>query len=68
MGETTAYVSEQRFSWVRALEEGTLTEMQLETLQAAVDNGDGDTLLEAAQLLDFEATHRSGEEPGGAAY
>ena len=32
------------FSWVRALEEGVLTDMQLETLQAAVDNGDADTL------------------------
>ena len=31
------------FSWVHALEEGVLTDMQLETLQAAVDNGDADT-------------------------
>jgi len=50
------------------LEEGTLTETQLETLQASVDAGDGTSLLEAAQLLDFEETHRAGEEPGPAAY
>jgi hypothetical protein len=56
------------FSWVRALEEGVLTDMQLETLQAAVDNGDADTLLEAARLLDYEATHSVGEEPGPVAY
>ena len=31
------------FSWVRALEEGVLTDMQLETLQATIDNGDADT-------------------------
>jgi len=56
------------FSWVHALEEGVLTDMQLETLQAAVDNGDADTLLEAARLLDYEATHTAGEEPGPVAY
>jgi hypothetical protein len=56
------------FTWVRALEEGSLTEIQLETLQATVDAGDADSLLEAAQLLDFEETHRAGGEPGPAAY
>ncbi len=56
------------FSWVKALETGTLTELQLETLQAVVDNGEADSLLEAAQLLDFEATHKAGEEPGPAAF
>ena len=56
------------FSWVRALEEGSLTELQLETLQAAVDNGEADSLLEAARLLDFEATHTAGGEPGPTAY
>ena len=61
-------MSEPTFSWVRALEEGALTEMQMETLQAAIDSGDADTLLEAARLLDFEATHRAGEEPGPAAF
>jgi hypothetical protein len=56
------------FSWVRALEEGILTDMQLETLQATVDNGAADTLLDAARLLDYEATHTVGEEPGPVAY
>ena len=56
------------FSWVRALEEGILTDLQMETLQAAVDNGDTDSLLEAARLLDYEATHMAGEEPGPVAY
>ena len=65
---TTKGDSEQLFSWVRALEEGTLTQTQLETLQAAIDAGDAETLLEAAQLLDFEETHSAGSEPGRAAY
>ncbi len=56
------------FSWVRALEAGILTDMQMETLQAAVDNGDADSLIEAARLLDYEATHTVGEEPGPAAF
>lgn len=61
-------MSVETFSWVKALETGTLTELQLETLQAVVDNGEADSLLEAAELLDFEATHRVGEEPGPAAF
>jgi len=61
-------MSQQNFSWVHALEDGTLTDMQMETLQAAVDNGDADSLLEAARLLDYEATHMAGEEPGPVAY
>jgi hypothetical protein len=61
-------MTEQLFTWVRALEEGKLTEMQLETLQAAVDSGQAGSLLEAARLLDFEATHRAGDEPGPQAY
>jgi len=56
------------FSWVHALEEGILTDMQVETLQAAVDNGDADSLLEAARLLDYEATHTVAEEPGPVAF
>ncbi len=56
------------FSWVRALEAGSLTDVQMETLQAAVDNGDADSLAEAARLLDYEATHTAGEEPGPVAY
>jgi len=61
-------MTEEMFSWVSALEQGTLTEIQLETLQAAVDSGQAGSLPEAARLLDFEATHRAGEEPGPQAY
>ena len=61
-------MTEEMFSWVTALEQGTLTEMQLEALQAAVDSGQADSLAEAARLLDFEATHRPGGEPGPQAY
>jgi hypothetical protein len=61
-------MSKQAFSWVHALEEGTLTGMQMETLQAVIDNDDADTLLEAARLLDYEATHTVAEEPGPVAY
>jgi hypothetical protein len=61
-------MSNRVFSWVHAVEEGTLTDMQLETLQAVIDNGDADTLLEAAHLLDYEATHTVAEEPGPVAY
>ncbi len=57
-------MSEQTFSWVRAFEEGALSEMQLEALQAMVDTGEAATLLAAARILDFEATHKVGEEPG----
>jgi hypothetical protein len=61
-------MNEPTFSWVQAYEEGTLTTMQLESLQAVVDNGEADSLLEAARLLDFQATHRPGDEPGTQAY
>ena len=61
-------MSEPAFSWVSALEEGTLTDMQMETLQAVIDNDDAGTLLEAAHLLDYEATHTVAEEPGPVAY
>jgi hypothetical protein len=61
-------MSQPTFSWVRALEEGTLTEMQIETLQATVDSDQADSLPEAARLLDYEVTHRAGEEPGPVAY
>ncbi|MGQ9490566.1 MAG: hypothetical protein ACUVR4_07335 [Anaerolineae bacterium] len=59
---------EKAFSWVHALEAGELTELQLETLQAVVDSGEADSLLEAAQLLDYEASHTAGEEPGPVAF
>ncbi len=56
------------FSWVRALQEGTLTETQWEVLQAMVDAGEAESLLEAARLLDYQATHRVGGEPGSMAF
>jgi len=40
----------------------------METLQAVIDNDDAGTLLEAAHLLDYEATHSVAEEPGPVAY
>lgn len=61
-------MSESTFSWVRAYEEGTLTELQMETLQAAMDTGEAESLLEAARQLDFEVTHNVGGEPGPIAY
>jgi len=61
-------MTEQAWSWVKALEEGALTEMQQETLQALVDNGEAEDLAEAARLLDYEETHRAGGEPGRLAY
>jgi hypothetical protein len=61
-------MTEQAWSWVKALEEGALTEMQRETLQAVVDNGEAVDLAEAARLLDYEETHRAGGEPGRLAY
>jgi|GEM_PF-967775 len=61
-------MSELTFSWVRALTEGTLTDMQMETLQAVIDSGDASSPLDAARLLDYEATHSVGEEPGPLAY
>jgi hypothetical protein len=61
-------MSESTFSWVRAFKEGGLTEMQMESLQAVVDNGEAESLLEAAELLDYQMTHSVGEEPGPLAY
>ena len=61
-------MSETTFSWVRAFKAGDLTEMQMESLQAVVDNGEADSLIEAAELLDYQATHTAGEEPGTQAY
>lgn len=58
----------ESFSWVRALREGTLTQMQLEALEALVDNGEADSMDEAARLLDLQATHSPGGEPGTVAY
>ncbi len=61
-------MTEQTWSWLKALDEGTLSETQRETLQALVDNGEAEDLLEAARLLDYEETHRAGGEPGRLAY
>lgn len=61
-------MAEMTFSWVRALREGTLTQTQMESLEALVDNGEADSLEEAALLLDVQATHNPGGEPGTRAY
>lgn len=61
-------MTEQAWSWTKALEEGALTQVQLETLQAMVDSGEAGSLPEAARLLDYEETHRAGGEPGRLAY
>jgi hypothetical protein len=53
-------MSEQAWSWEKALAEGSLTETQQEALQAIVDGGEAETLLDAARLLDYEETHREG--------
>jgi hypothetical protein len=51
-------MSEQGWSWVRALESGALTEQELAALQELIDDGDAETLLEAASLLDHEERNR----------
>jgi hypothetical protein len=61
-------MKEPTFSWVQAYEQGTLTTMQMESLEAMVDNGEAESLLDAARRLDFEATHHAGDEPGTQAY
>ncbi len=61
-------MTEQAWSWVKALEDGALSETQQETLQALVDSGEAEDLAEAARLLDYEETHRAGGEPGRLAY
>jgi hypothetical protein len=61
-------MTEEAWSWEKALTEGALTELQQETLQALVDNGEAGDLVEAARLLDYEETHRAGGEPGRLAY
>ncbi len=50
------------WSWVRALESGSLTPNQLEALQAMVDEGDVESLAEAARLLDYELAKRADHE------
>jgi hypothetical protein len=50
------------WSWVRALESSRLTDTQLESLQAMVDEGEVDTLAEAARLLDWDLKDRTDSE------
>ncbi len=57
-------MSEQAWTWVGAYLSGTLSEMQLEALQAMVDEGEAEDMEDAARLMDFKASHRIGEEPG----
>jgi hypothetical protein len=47
------------WSWVRAFEEGTLTALQFETLQALVDDGEVESLAEAARLMDSDVADRA---------
>ncbi len=61
-------MSENLFSWVRALHEGTLSQMQMEALQALVDNDEAESLEDAARLLDIQVQHNPGGEPGTRAY
>lgn len=61
-------MSENTFSWVRALREGTLTQSQVEALQALVDNDEAESLEDAARLLDVQVQHNPGGEPGTRAY
>ena len=61
-------MSEQTWSWEKALAEGALTETQREALQALVDSGEAEDMAEAARLLDYEETHRAGGEPRRLAY
>ena len=41
-------------SWVKALKENKLTQKQLDVLQKVVDDGQAETLEQAAQLLDWQ--------------
>ena len=47
-------MSKTGFSWFSALEDGALTELQIETLQAAVDSGQAESLAAAARLLGLD--------------
>jgi hypothetical protein len=57
-------MSGQAWSWEQALLDGTLSETQMEALEAIVDSGEAETLLAAARRLDYESTHYIGTEPG----
>jgi hypothetical protein len=49
---------EQGWSWVRALESGALSAVQRESLQAMVDNGEAETMAQAALMLDHDLANR----------
>ena len=53
---------EQGWSWVRALETGTLTVHQRESLEALVDDGQADSLQEAAEMMDRDFENRVDRE------
>jgi hypothetical protein len=55
-------MQDRGWSWVRALESGTLTDLQRESLQAMVDEGETESLAEAARLLDYELMKRADPE------
>jgi hypothetical protein len=52
-------MQERSWSWVRALESGSLSPTQLESLQAMVDQGEVENLEDAARLLDDELAKRA---------
>ena len=55
-------MQEPTWSWSRALEEGTLSQIQLESLQAMVDDGQADSLAEAAMMMDDDVISRVDQE------
>ncbi len=55
-------MQERGWSWERALASGSLTPLQLESLQAMVDEGEVESLADAARLLDYELAKRADPE------
>jgi len=55
-------MQEHGWSWLRALESGSLSPHQLESLQAMVDAGEVESLGDAARLLDHELAKRADHE------
>jgi hypothetical protein len=49
---------QQGWSWVRALETGALSAVQRESLQAMVDDGEAETMAQAALILDHDLANR----------
>ncbi len=50
------------WSWIRALETGELSPTQLESLQAMVDDGEVESVEDAARLLDYDVADRTDPE------